>query len=407
MDAARALVVGIAAYEHVDALGPSVTKDAQDVRDLLVDPARCAYPPSGVTLLLDGEATRDAILAALADLGKAGVEGPVFIYFSCHGARAMSGDGSSEAYLMPVDGRWGTDAELEETAISGRQLEAALGAITAAKVLVSFDCCHSGGLAQAKGPGGGIKPALPAAYVERLNSGRGRVTVASSREDEVSLVLAGASNSLFTSHLLEALGGAAASPDGFVYISVVFRYVSEAVALAKKAQHPQFTASYEQDFAVAVGRYVEPESAKGLSRRPWDVYVSCADEDEDWVYDTLAPRLRDAGIKVGTADELHDLGVPRLTNMERAMEQAERTVVVLTDAYLQESWSAFEGGLGKAITVEEQLARLMLVSPKPVTGRIPAMYLENEVLELTDGVKPRHWARLADQLRRPVPTTRN
>ena len=68
MDDAYALVVGIADYRHVTTLPSAVRNDACDVRDLLVDPRHCGYPPGHVTLLLDGEATRRAIMDALSGL---------------------------------------------------------------------------------------------------------------------------------------------------------------------------------------------------------------------------------------------------------------------------------------------------------------------------------------------------
>jgi len=54
--------------------------------------------------------------------------------------------------------------------------------------------------------------------------------MASSRSDEVSLVLAGMDNSLFTYYLLEALQGKAYTrDDGLIRVFDVFDYISEAV----------------------------------------------------------------------------------------------------------------------------------------------------------------------------------
>src|SRR5262249_36919679 len=57
MDNAHALVVGIAHYQHLRSLPPTVVKDAHDVHDLLVDPTAAAYPPAQVTLLMDDQAS--------------------------------------------------------------------------------------------------------------------------------------------------------------------------------------------------------------------------------------------------------------------------------------------------------------------------------------------------------------
>ena len=44
MDNAHALVIGIANYQQINKLPPTVLKDAQDIYDLLVAPQHCGYP---------------------------------------------------------------------------------------------------------------------------------------------------------------------------------------------------------------------------------------------------------------------------------------------------------------------------------------------------------------------------
>jgi hypothetical protein len=56
----HALVIGIATYQHINPLPPSVLQDARDIHALLVDPQRCGYQPANVQLLLDGQATQAA-----------------------------------------------------------------------------------------------------------------------------------------------------------------------------------------------------------------------------------------------------------------------------------------------------------------------------------------------------------
>ena len=62
--------------------------------------------------------------------------------------------------------------------------------------------------------GGTLAPGLPDSYYERLAAGRGRAILSSSRDTEFSYLLSGASNSLFTQHLLAGLRGGIASEDG-------------------------------------------------------------------------------------------------------------------------------------------------------------------------------------------------
>ena len=131
----HALVIGIAEYLHINPLPAIVRQDALDIRDLLVDPGRCGSPGENVRLLLDGQATREAILAALADLAaRAGPDSAVFIYISSHGGQVTSGALAGE-YLLPVDTVLSSYDELARTAISGDQFTAALGSENDAEAL--------------------------------------------------------------------------------------------------------------------------------------------------------------------------------------------------------------------------------------------------------------------------------
>ena len=143
--------------------------DARAVRDLLADPRRCGYLPGQVALLLDEQATRDALLTALSRLAaRTSARSSLFVYISCHGAQVTSGVRACE-YLLPVDTVLQSDETLASTAISGSEFTAALAAIPARKVLVVFDCCHAGGLGRPKDAdrpadqGGPARPLLRAA----------------------------------------------------------------------------------------------------------------------------------------------------------------------------------------------------------------------------------------------------
>jgi hypothetical protein len=63
LEDAHALAIGISRYHHVAPL-PEV-KDAQDVAAVLAAPVHGAYLAAHVTLLVDGAATRTAILDAI------------------------------------------------------------------------------------------------------------------------------------------------------------------------------------------------------------------------------------------------------------------------------------------------------------------------------------------------------
>src|SRR5438128_1592551 len=87
---AHALIIGIAKYQRLNRL-PEV-KDAQDIRDLLVDPAQGGYAAGNVELLTDERATQAAMRQAFVHLAqRTKRDSTAFIYFSGHGGHVESG----------------------------------------------------------------------------------------------------------------------------------------------------------------------------------------------------------------------------------------------------------------------------------------------------------------------------
>jgi uncharacterized caspase-like protein len=229
-----------------------VLNDARKLRALLIDPSACGYPVPQVIQLLDGEATCAAIRTALLDLAaRTTPDDTAVVFFSGHGAHGSAG-GDTQQYILPFD----CDLDdLDGTAIRGDEMTALLREISAGRLLVLLDSCHSGGAGDPKGLLPQAKRGLSEGYYQALAQGAGRVVIASSRSDEVSWTLRGWDNSLFTHYLLEALrGGCKTLGDGYVRIFDVFRHVADNVP-GEADQHPIFKATaMETDFPVALAQ---------------------------------------------------------------------------------------------------------------------------------------------------------
>jgi hypothetical protein len=238
------------------------------VHDLLRSSNRCGYPDGNVHLLLDHQATAEEIRYGLDWLANSASSGDTaLIFFSGHGGRVQSGPEAGN-YLIPYDC---DPTDLRGSAISGEDLTAFLLNIRAQRLLVVFDSCYAGGTGEIKGlahEGAAFKSGLEEDYYAHLANGAGRVIMASSRSDEVSLVLDGMSNSLFTHYFLEALQGKAHTRgDGLIRIFDIFHYVSEKVP-AQGPQHPIFKAGgVETNFPIALylgGKRITPNINKVL-----------------------------------------------------------------------------------------------------------------------------------------------
>jgi hypothetical protein len=404
---AYGLIVGIANYPHINPLPETVLKDARDIYDTLLDPNLCGYQKENVTLLLDGAATQAALRENLKQLAaRTDDKSTVFFYLSSHGGRIDSEPHAGE-YILPFDVEYTSDQSLTETSISGAEFSDALREIRALKLVVVFDCCHSGGIGQAKSAvAANLKSGLSDSYYDRLKTGRGRVIMASSLSDEYSYVLPGASNSLFTQHFLASLGGSSPGPGGVIRIFDVFDYVQPRVTAAHPNQHPIFKAEIEENFPIAL--YKGGKAAVPLLETPardhfeYDVFISYRQTEpgKSWVRKKLVPRLEAEGLRVCIDYRCFRLGRMLVTEMERAVESSRYTVSVLTPDYLNSGFAEFEEILSQHLGLERRQTRYMGIMREPCKPslRVRARFW----LDMTDDEEfEENVARLAYQVRLP------
>ncbi|MBI1295315.1 caspase family protein [bacterium] len=215
---------------------PNTVDDAKGIAELLLDPERCAYPPSQVTLLTGQDATRARVIDGLTQLAqRTGPNDTVIVYFSGHGYRLASSIGTLY-FLMTYDYNVN---KLGETAISGSEFVEKLRALQSRKLLLLLDCCHAGGLKDTTVPIGQLtKSPMPPEAAPLLAAGQGRIAIASSRADELSY--AGKPYSAFTLALAEALCGVGASTaDGYVRVMDLALHAGASVPrITGDKQHP-------------------------------------------------------------------------------------------------------------------------------------------------------------------------
>lgn len=278
----HALLIGVANYQQVMDLPAAILNDARDIAATLTSPGYCGYEPINVVTLLDGQATRAAVLNGLAELSaRAGTDDTACVFFSGHGA-VVGTPGAEDSVLVTVD----TDlADIEGTSISSDEFARALSQIKAKRVLVFIDACHAGGAAISKtladGKGQEFKSGYSSNTFAKLATGSGRALMASCRADEVSAVFSGARNSVFTTALLAGLQGAAdKSGSGLIKLFDLFNYVAEEVPKQiPDDQHPIFKAdNLEVNFAIALSqggkKSASTSSSNGSLVHPQDPWAA-------------------------------------------------------------------------------------------------------------------------------------
>jgi hypothetical protein len=228
-----AVIVGVANFQDqgIPCLQLSV-KDATDFYKFLKE-RESMFASMHLTLLVNDDATRANITEALRNkLRSARKDDVVIIYLSGHGA--VDAVMTNEFYFVTYDAR---RRNLFGTALLMNDRNLFRG-IASERCLLLADACHSGGFSP------GLEKSLRRAPLRLglFEGVRGRITIASSRPEEVSYERPIFGNSVFTHFVLKGLRGEAVTErkSGIVSVRSLFDYVAEATKKSTGgAQNPQ------------------------------------------------------------------------------------------------------------------------------------------------------------------------
>lgn len=85
-----------------------------------------------------------------------------------------------------------------------------------------------------------------------------------------------------------------------------------------------------------------------MSNFTFDVFISYSHRDAVWVQSWLLPSLEAAGLRACIDFRDFNIGQPSLVNIETAVEQSRKTLLVITSYWLQSEWTNFEALLTQA-----------------------------------------------------------
>jgi predicted phosphodiesterase len=91
----------------------------------------------------------------------------------------------------------------------------------------------------------------------------------------------------------------------------------------------------------------------------YDAFISYSHRDEKWVHSWLLPRLEGGGLRVCVDFRDFEPGAPSITEMERAVRQSRKTLLVLTPNYLASEWTEFENILASTLDPAARRRRII------------------------------------------------
>jgi len=146
----------------------------------------------------------------------------------------------------------------------------------------------------------------------------------------------------------------------------------------------------------------EVEPVAGPTASPvYDVFISHADEDRQWVEGYLLDALTQAGVRCHH-EAAFELGTPRIIAFEQAVQQSRRTLLVLSAAYFASPFGQFTDLLAQTFGLESRTWPVIPVRIEDVA--LPPRLM---LLQGLDATNPDEWEvaieRLCIELHRPLP----
>ncbi|PSB28717.1 TIR domain-containing protein [Stenomitos frigidus] len=136
--------------------------------------------------------------------------------------------------------------------------------------------------------------------------------------------------------------------------------------------------------------------------KEYDLFISYADADRPWVEGYLLDALTQAGVRY-LSETAFRLGAPRVQEFQRAVQQSQHTLLVVSPAYLADSSKRFVDLLGQAYGDETQTWPVIPLVLQPVQLE-PRLAMLVQLKAVTDEEKTAAIARLCADLKLTVPT---
>ncbi|MFN8488421.1 MAG: TIR domain-containing protein [Caldilineaceae bacterium] len=136
------------------------------------------------------------------------------------------------------------------------------------------------------------------------------------------------------------------------------------------------------------------------SSLPYDLFIVYAPSDQSWVEGYLLPGLNVPEERIRRTANF-TLGAPLAAEYQQAVTQSCYTLLILSPAYLADTWSEFGALLSTTLSIEEQERRVIPLYLKPCQPDLSIRYLVS-----LDCTEPEQWStalgRLHALLNQPV-----
>jgi len=257
---AHALVIGVGSADL-----PETVTDAKALYKILGDKKHGSYYKKNIKILTGRKATRLGILKAFDDLlDRTDEDSSVLLYYSGHGGmysdntfikdeakKKQESENQKYFHLCPNDY---DPNNYESTWIKAEEIKYKISQLKSRRLIFFLDCCHAAGMtAGVTGLNSQPRHTNADGLAQNLDDGRGMTIVSACRAEQLSVILEGDENSLFTKCLIEVLRGDSKydPSDPLVRIFEVVQYIFKKVPEIYPDQNPYANLQIFEDFVVS------------------------------------------------------------------------------------------------------------------------------------------------------------
>jgi hypothetical protein len=245
----RALIIGVGQYPSGIKKLPAVAADVREIGNLLGSKDG-SFEGGKITVLVDGDASREAILKELRlVLLNAASDQTTFVYMAGHGSLK---DG--RYYFLPHD----TDRKaLSTTAIPLTEIKELFEKSPSERLFMWLDFCHSGGIL-ARGEDAPTEASAEESIARTLSvvKGEGRVIMCACTPEQSAYE--GPTHGHYTQYLLSGLKGASANNSGEVTPNSLHDYLDQ--QMGSDQQTPVLHGTMRGRIVLMHSRSVSPTS---------------------------------------------------------------------------------------------------------------------------------------------------
>jgi Caspase domain len=320
-----ALIIGINSYPNAPL--SYARQDAEAIHKTILNDF--GFNEEHITVLLDDDATRSAIIESFLRFAQDDLDpnDRILVFYAGHGYTHSSKRGEV-GYLVPVDGKPANLASL----IRWDELTRNADLVLAKHVLFIMDACY-GGLAITRSPGPGSMR-----FLKNMLQRFTRQVLTAGKADEVVADTGGPipEHSVFTGHLLQALDGGAASPDGIISANGIMSYVYEKVAKdLNSRQTPHFGFIDGDGDFIFRAPIIETlkEDKDILIETPPTISISTKSNDQKSIIEIVKEYIPDSRFRI-RLDDLVTVEIRKILSLTTNEHFPIQTADVTTDDFI-------------------------------------------------------------------------